>query len=255
MKIIHWIVAIAFACSGIAVNAELLVVFGDESYPPVIHLRDGKPAGILPAIFTRIETLTGDKYDLRLTPWKRAYEQALRGEGGVTNISFNEERDKIFDFSKPIYDDDIQIVTLKDRSFPYSSLADLKGKVVGGLNGAAYGADVDKAIAAGLFTIERDFSQVGRLRKLLAGRQDAAFVGNGQIGFNLIIDSSDELRAQRDKFVILPTPLARDPLHLAFAKSMNKRAALERFDAALDKLRKSGELKKLAAEASRVATP
>lgn len=255
MKIVQWFAAICIACSSFAATAESLVIFGDESYAPVIYLHEGKPAGILPAIFARIETLTGDKYELRLTPWKRAYEQALRGEGGVTNISFNEDRKQIFDFSKPIYDDDIQIVTLKERSFAYSTLADLKGKVVGGLNGAAYGAEVDKAIAAGLFTIERDFSQVGRLRKLLAGRQDAAFVGNGQVGFNLIIDSSDELKAQRDKFIILPVPLARDPLHLAFAKSMKKQAVLDRFDAALDKLKKSGELKKLAAEASKTTTP
>lgn len=48
--------------------------------------------------------------------------------------------------------------------------------------------------------------------------------------------------------MILPTPLTRDTLHLAFAKSMNKRDALDRFDAALEKLRKSGELKKMMAE-------
>lgn len=201
-------------------------------------------------MFARIETLTGDKYDLRLTPWKRAYELALRGEGGITNISFNEERQRIFDFSRPIYDDDIQIVTLRERTFPYATLSDLKGKVIGGLNGAAYGAEVDKAIAAGLFTMERDISQVGRLRKLLAGRQDAAFVGNGHVGFKLIIDSNEELKAQREKFVVLPVPLARDPLHLAFAKSMNKRAVLDRFDAALEIIRKSGELKNIIAGAS-----
>jgi len=51
--------------------------------------------------------------------------------------------------------------------------------------------------------------------------------------------------ATERNFAILPTPLTRDPLHLAFAKSMNKRAALDRFDAALEKLRKSEELKKL----------
>ena len=67
--------------------AETLVVFGDDAYPPVIHMRDGKPAGILPAILDRAQSLTGDQYEVRLTPWKRAYESALRGQGGVIGVS------------------------------------------------------------------------------------------------------------------------------------------------------------------------
>ncbi len=250
MKSLRAIAALLSLLAGLA-HAENLVIYGDEAYPPIIALREGKPAGILPAIIARIEGLTGDKYELRLTPWKRAYEMALRGEGGINNVSYNEERSKIFDFSKPIYDDDIQIVTLKDHAFPFTRIEDLKGKVIGGLIGACYGAEVDKAIAAGLFTMERDVSQVGRLRKLLAGRQDAAFVGNGQAGFELIINSHDELRANRERFLVLPTPLTRDPLHIAFLKTMNKRDALERFNKALDKLKLSGELKKIVAEASK----
>ncbi len=231
-------------------RAEVLIVFGDEAYAPIIYSKEGVPTGILPAIFARLEALSGDHYDLRLLPWNRAFELASRGEGGLANFSHNEERAKIFDYSKPIYDDDIQIVTLKSRSFVYSKIDDLKGKVVGGLIGAAYGNEIDKAIASGLFTMERDVSQTGRLRKLLAGRQDAAFVGNGQLGVELILNSHEELRANRDKFVVLPSPLTRDPLHLAFLKTMQKRAALDRFNAALDKLKKSGEFKKIVAEAA-----
>jgi polar amino acid transport system substrate-binding protein len=228
-----------------ATHAETLVVLGDDAYSPVVYTDQGKPAGILPTILTRISALTGDDYKVQLSPWKRAYALALRAEGGVVGVSYNSERAKLFDFSKPIYDDDIQIVTLKDKTFPYNKLDDLKGKVIGGVNGASYGDVVDKAVTAGLFTVERDVGSAGRLRKLLAGRLDAAFIGNGTFGLDEVINSQEELRANRAQFVPLPTPLARDPLHLAFAKGMNKRAALDRFDAALDKLRKSGELKKL----------
>lgn len=226
-------------------QAETLVVLGDDTYSPVVYSDHGKPAGILPAILERVSALTGDHYEVRLSPWKRAYELALRAEGGVVGVSFNSERAKVFDFSKPIYDDDIQIVTLKNKTFAYTKLDDLKGKVIGGISGASYGEVVDKAVAAGLFTVERDVGAAGRLRKLLAGRLDAAFIGNGSFGLDDVINSQDELRSNRGQFVALPTPLTRDPLHLAFAKTMNKRAALDRFDAALEKLRKTGELKKL----------
>jgi ABC-type amino acid transport substrate-binding protein len=226
-------------------HAESLIIFGDSAYAPVIHDSGGKPSGILQAILQRAAALTGDQYELRLSPWKRAYELASRGDGGVVGVSLTQERAKLFDFSRPIYDDDIQIVTLKERTFPYSRLDDLQGKIVGGVNGASYGDEVDKAIANGLFVVERDVGQAGRLRKLLANRLDAAFIGNGLAGFDAVINSHPELQTNRDRFIILPNPLTRDPLHLAFVKSLNKREALERFDAALDKMRKSGELRKL----------
>lgn len=101
-----------------------------------------------------------------------------------------------------------------------------------------------------LFTIDRDVGQAGRLRKLLAARLDAAFIGNGNSGFDSVVGSVEELRSNRDQFVILPTPLTRDPLHLAFAKTMNKKAAIERFDDAIEKLRKSGELRKIQSTAN-----
>jgi len=229
-----------------ASDAETLVVLGDHAYAPVLYSQNEKPAGLLPTILERASALTGDHYDLRLSPWKRAYELAARGEGGVVGVSFNQERAKIFDFSKRIYDDDIHIITLKHKTFPYAKLEDLKGKTVGGINGASYGDEVDKAIASGLFVVDRDVGQAGRLRKLLAGRLDAAFIGNGLAGFDSVVSSEEELRNSRAQFVVLPTPLTRDPLHLAFPKSMNKRDALNRFDAALEKMRQSGELKKLA---------
>lgn len=223
-------------------HSENLVIFGDDAYSPVLYLKNGKPAGVIVDLMVRMESLTGDHYDLQLSPWKRAYELATRGEGGVIGISYTEERSSLFDYSLPIYDDNIQIVTLKENTFPYQTLKDLAGKVVGGVNGASYGNEVDTAIANGLFSVDRDIGQAGRLRKLLAGRLDAAFIGNGLAGFNSVIDSNKELQDNRDRFAILPVPLTRDPLHLAFAKNMKKQAALERFDKALKTLSTSGEL-------------
>jgi polar amino acid transport system substrate-binding protein len=228
-----------------AVQAESLVLMGDGTYPPISYLRDGKVVGVLPAILRGVEKLTGDQYVLQVGPWQRAYALGVRGEVGNYQLSFTQERAALFDYSKPYFNDDIQIVTLKDHSFPFTTVQDLKGKLIGGVSGASYGQEVDQAIAQGLFKVDRDVGQVGRLRKLLAGRLDAAFIGNGHAGVELLFASNGELRSQRDRFVILPVPVARDPLHLAFAKSMNKRAALDRFDAAIVQLQKSGELARI----------
>jgi polar amino acid transport system substrate-binding protein len=242
---------LALCLPGWAAKAETLVLQGDEDYPPISYLRDGKVAGVLPAILRRVEPLTGDRYVLQAGPWSRVYALGLRGEGGIYQLSFNQERAALFDYSKPYFSDDIQIVTLKERSFPFQGLQDLQGKRIGGISGASYGQEVDQAIAQGLFTVDRDVGQVGRLRKLLAGRLDAAFIGNGHAGVERLFASSEVLRSQRDRFVILPVPVARDPLHLAFAKSMHQRPALDRFDAAIAQLQKSGELARIVGNEAR----
>jgi len=240
-----WMMAILLVAQGAMAQAETLVMLGDDRYAPLIYNQGTKAAGTLPAVLARVEKLTGDRYEIRLSPWKRAYALASEGAGGLIGVSYNSERAKLFDFSKPFYNDDIQVVTRADRTFAFSKLTDLQGKLMGGVNGASYGDEVDKAIANGLLKVERDVGQSGRLRKVLAGRLDAALVGNGPAGLNAIVASDRELSAQRKRFVILPTPLARDPLHIAFAKSMGKTDAIQRFDAAIASLRTSGELQRI----------
>lgn len=224
-------------------QAETLQIAGDDSYPMVVRGANGVADGVFVRLLARLERMTGDTYVLKPMPWSRALEAANRGEVGIIGMPYSHEKAKLFDYSIDIYEDEIQIVALKSHVFAYGKLDDLKGKVMGGLNGASYGQTVDQAIAAGMFTVQRDTSHVGRLGKLLAGRVQGAFISNGPLGFEAVLAGDPGLQSQRDAFVVLPQPLVRQPLHLAFSKSMHKREAIARFDEALKKLKKSGELK------------
>lgn len=237
-----------FSCMALRAHAENLVIFGDNSYPPIIYLDHDQPAGILPAIFARLEKDTGDTYELRLLPWKRAMKNAQNGEGGITNISRNKAREKLYNFSLPIYDDDISLVVLKGHEFDFKTLKDLKGKTLGGLSGASYGEAVDQAISSGELDVERENGEQSRLLKLLAGRLDVAIIGNGVAGLDVILASDPGLAANRSQFVLLPKPLVRDPLHLAFSKTMNVQPALERFNKALVALQHTVEYRQLIGE-------
>ena len=224
-------------------HAEVLVVFGDDNYPPVIYAKNGQATGVLADILRKVSARSGDTYDLQLFPWKRAYEQARLGNGAVVGISMTAERRAIFDFSEPLYNDDIQIVMLKEHPFPFSQLSDLKGKTLGGVLGASYGDVVDRAIHDGLFTVDHDIGQTGRLRKLLARRIDAALIGNGNAGYETVLQSDPELQAQRSRLIVVKPPLAHDPLYLAVAKRMNKSAVIKRFNTALRELQVAGEFR------------
>jgi len=233
----RWLGVVAVAWGlGTGATADTLKVYGDDKYAPVVHLQDGKPAGFLVDILRRAEALTGDRYDIELVPWKRALELAKRGDGGLMGVSWTAERAEWFDYSAPLFNDDIHVVTLKNKAFKLTQLADLKGKTLGGVTGASYGDEVDRAIADGLFRVERDIGVTSRLRKLLRDHVDGALVGNGRAGFDAVLASHPELSGQRDRFVWLPTPIARDRLYLAFPKAMKQQAALARLNAALPKL-------------------
>lgn len=237
--------SLVFAFLSNTACADDVVVYGDNAYAPVSYLDGGKPAGIFPAIFNRLSRDTGDHYEFVLLPWKRALRESLRGGGGITNFSWTEERDKLYDFSQPIYFDDIQLVVLKGKEFPFSEVKDLKGKIAGGAAGASYGEDVDRAIADGTFSVDRDDNQGFRMRKLLAGRIDVAIIGNGTAGLELLLALDPELKAMRSRFVVLPHPLTRDPLYLAFAKSMHMKPTLERFNHALSALKRTAEYQQM----------
>lgn len=238
-------------CNSTAV-AENLVVFGGDSFGPFAFLKDGKADGIMPRMLRRAGEISGDSYDIQLMPWRRAYLKAEKGGGGVFGLSFTPDRAKVFDYSSSMYDNDVKIVTLSTKTFPFRKLADLKGKVFGGLNGVSYGEEVDAAVAGGLFSIERDSQTDGRLLKLLYGRIDAALVDGGQLGLDSALGNTGETKKHLDRFAVLPTALVHDPLHLAFPKVLAKRAAIERFNSALATLKKNGELKRIFEDAKSV---
>jgi ABC-type amino acid transport substrate-binding protein len=236
---------LAFACLSNTARADDVVVYADDAYAPVSYLSEGKPAGIFPVIFDRLSRDTGDHYEFVAVPWERALRESLRGSGGITNFSWTVERDKLYDYSQPIYFDDIQLVVLAGNEFAFAAPKDLKGKIAGGAAGASYGEEVDRAIADGVISVDRDDNQQFRMRKLLAGRIDVAIIGNGIAGFEQLLASDPELKAMRNRFVVLPHPLAHDPLYLAFAKSMHMKPVLERFDHALLALKGTPEYQQI----------
>lgn len=226
-------------CSAYA-RAETLVVFGGDSFAPTTYLDQGKPAGSLVDILQKVSAKTGDVYEIHLFPWKRAFDHAQRGEGAIVGLSLTPQRQAAFDFSEPLMFNELQLVVRRGQEFNFHQLGDLQGRIVGGGSGVSYGAEVDAAIAKGLFVFVTDTDASARLQKLLLGNLDVAIVGHGMAGLDTLINSQPRLVARRAEFSVLPRPLVRDPLYLAAAKSLQKRALIERLNRALAELQRSG---------------
>ncbi len=220
-------------------HAETITVYGDENHAPLGYLEAGVPKGVLVDMFQQISRITGDTYAIQMYPWARAQKLAREAPGALMNVSMNAQRLEIFDFSEPMYFDDVLVVVLKSKPLKFDKLSDLSGKTLGGNNGGSYGEDIDDAIRNKLFSIEHDNSPTQRLNKLLAGgRMDAALIPGGRLGFEAALAADPELLKVRDKFQVLAKPFVRDPLYLAVHKSLRMDALLARFNAALKTLKK-----------------
>ena len=206
---------------------EKIVVFGNQAKMPKHYLEDDVPKGILIDILKHVEAQSDLRFDIRLYPWMRSYSYAVEGKGGIIGLSKNRERLKVFDYSDVMFYDDLILVVLKGNEFEYAKISDLKGKVIGVNRGGSYG-DAFENGKKNLFTIDEDADQIVRLKKLLHKRFDAALIGPGKLGLEYAFQQDEELRNNRDKFVVLPVPFKRDPNYMGFAKSQNKQGVSKR---------------------------
>ena len=226
--------------------ADPIVIFGNSSKPPKSWLDEGSPKGILVDILREVEARTGLVFDIRLMPWKRAYMNALDGQGGIFGLSRNKKRLNLFDFSEVQYVEELRLVVLKGNEFTYRTIDDLKGKTLGVTRGASYGDEFDRAKGQ-VFTPSEDSSPVCRLRMLLAGRIDAALIGPGEAALNFALARDKKLSEHRDRFVMLPPSFVRDDNYIGFAKAMQRTETLDRINRALRELQRDGVIEQIEA--------
>lgn len=204
-----------------------LKIVGNENKAPKISLINGEPRGTLVEILHYLESKSDFEFEIKLYPWKRAYETAKVGGAGIIGLSMTKERLEIFDYSEPIYHDEVVLVVIEGREFDFKTIEDLRGKTVGGTRGASYGDEYDYGVK-NIFSLDTAGTYQQKLLKLLNGHLDAVVISPGRYALNIIVAEDPRLVAAKHKFIILPKPLVRDPNYIGFAKSMkNKKCIAE----------------------------
>lgn len=227
-----------------------ITVFGSDSTLPKMFQQERQSRGILVDILKYADHALQDDRNVmvKLYPWARAYRYASAGAGGIVGLSWTQERTELFDFSDPLYVDDVVIVVLKGYEFNFKELADLQGLRVGMGRGDSYGDDFEKARSTGLFATEEDNSVANRLTKLVMGRIDCALFNAGKAGFEELLRHHQIPQAMREVLVVLPVPLRSDPNFLAFPKSMQMKRWLAEFNQVIKRGYASGEIPKIIAQ-------
>lgn len=207
-------------------QSHVVRIVGNEFKEPKIYMNNGQAVGVLVDILRYIESKSDIEFDIKLYPWKRAYEKAKNAEAAIVGLSMTKERLEIFDYTDPIYYDEVVLVVLKGQEFKFDDIEDLKGKIIGGTAGASYGDEYNYG-AEHVFKLDPAGTYPQKLLKLLNGHLDAVAVSPGRYALDAIINEDQRLIASKHKFSILPKPLARDPNYIGFAKKNEQKKYLK----------------------------
>jgi ABC-type amino acid transport substrate-binding protein len=223
--------------------ADELLLIGDDSTPPKYYLENSVPKGFIVDIVVWCMQEMKKPYELQLYPWARAYQMAKDGEGAIIGLSMNSERLKIFDYSEPLYHDDLMVVVKKGKEFSFQSVDDLKGKVVGVSRGTSYGDVFDKAVENKVFKVYEVARIVQALQMTVTERLDAVLIGPGAAGVKQVVASQNLIRP--DEISILPVPFKRDAKYLGVLKSHEMKSFVADFNAALKKGKETGVFERI----------
>ncbi|WP_252274220.1 substrate-binding periplasmic protein [Pseudomonas subflava] len=234
-----------FGCTALLAQAETRVAL-DNANPPFMYRQDGRAMGLYPRLLEAVFARIGEPLSLRPMPWKRALRRGAAGQMGIGGIYKNAARLEVFDYSAPIFEERLLLYVQRGRAFAFARTEDLHGKRIGVIRGWSYTEAFDQAARAGRIDAEEGGSDEANLRKLASGRLDAV-VAIELAGQRLLAEPGlENLQA-------LPRPLSTNATHLVFARQAGKRELLQRFDAALEAMRRDGSLQRLVERAT--ATP
>jgi polar amino acid transport system substrate-binding protein len=229
-----------FVATGMS-SAEVLPVVGDDNAKPKNWLNaDAMPVGIQIELLEEISRRTGIEFTFELAPWKRSFVLSENGKAAIIGFSKTKERERLWDYSAPLYFDELVFVVRKNDTFDFTDLESIGGRMVGVKSGATYGDDFEQAKKDGHITIVETTDREDQLRMLVARRVDLVLLSPGRIALETIIAENEWLSDHRDDFEILSPAYKLDPNYIGIPKSLNKSHLLPDINEAIDQIRADG---------------
>ncbi len=246
---------IAIACASICLVTGRSA--GDDSttaHGPVVRLTNGEwvpwlssdlPGGGAASQAVREAFATqGIEVQYGFFPWSRAYELARTGEwDGSVVWSRTPGREAEFLYSDAVLTGNNVFFYLRERTFDWSTVADLEGLTVGITVSYTYGPEFDKAVDAGLVTVDPAPSDELNFEKLLRGRIDL-FPLDSLVGQHLL--DSKFSAEERSRIVVHPRPIRSTSYHVIFPRAIESSAErVRQLNRGLTHMQESGRLQEV----------
>lgn len=170
---------------------EVLRFAIDAHNPPFMYADDqGVAQGLYAQTLRELGQRAGLTLRIEAIPWKRALAYLERGSHGVAGLYRNEERQRRYLFSRPIYREELVVYARKGQALaPYRGIASLYGKRVGVLSGWFYSDDFSRARDQRRLLADEaardaqnvDKLRLGRLDYLIGIRESIAALNHGEL--------------------------------------------------------------------------
>lgn len=209
-----------------------------EPYPPFEYQENGKDVGMDVEILKAAASKAGIELKIDFLPWSRALDQVKSGEAdGIFSLLKNAEREGFLIFpATPLYVGKNVFFAAASFTGKVESLADLKGKTVGIVNGNSYGEQFDKATG---FTKDGVADQDTLIKKLLAGRNELIVTAEKVGWYSVKQQGGKDVKA-------LPFVVSKENYYIGLSKkSANGKELADKLGKALADLEKSGVLTKI----------
>ena len=238
---ILWVLFSLIVLASLAQAEETLVACGDVGYPPFTWKEGDKIIGVFPELVEMIFGKFGIQVNSRdAGNWNRCQMKVKYGDMDMLMAGYKTEERKEYAIypETPVCEDPTSIFVWKDRTFPYDTWDDLKGKRVGEMLGSTEGEEIDEFLAK-YTTVDYVSTRLQNFKKLEHDRIDFTIIGlyPGRI---LV-----KRYGYEEKIISLEKPLRTENLYFALSKKSKFLTYLPQVDAELQKLREDGTIEKL----------
>lgn len=208
-------------------------------WPPFI-VDQGAEKGAATALVTEILKRAGYKTEVSIETWPRTLEGTSAGIYDVIiSAWYTKEREKHFQYTDPYFVNTIQFVKRKDAPIKFRNYGDLRGMIIGIVNGYAYGEEFDNA--QGLLKLPSNHL-IQNLLKLQQGRIDLTLGDKWVVRHEL----TEYFPTAIKDFAFLGKPVATRPLHAAVSRAHPQHAKIVKdFNQALKSMKADGTYEKI----------
>ncbi len=233
-----------YFCSAVyAEECKVLTVSGSYDWAP--YLLYDKDTKKISGVSYEIINIIGERLNIPVEfkvdiPWKRILLQVEKGKIEMcASIYWNEERDKLYNYSIPILQDEIRAFVLKGKEFEFNSFKDLEGKKGGIPFGASFGPEFDNYAKKHLKIDSGSKDKNAHFTKLFKGRNDY-FV-------SALFDVSIALKKAgfQDKIVALPKAIIVNKVYFIMPKKSPCSGLLPEINSIIKDLKEDGTIERI----------
>lgn len=238
------LIAVVLAGCASTKDANVIIVSGNPSYPPVSWKKDNTLIGVGPDVCKTIFKRLGEDCNVVYEgDWAQIQEATKKGEVDVIVAAYkNREREEYMDYSVPYISDPVVIFVKQGREFKFKSWKDLVGKKgVTGV-GESYGQEMDEIIKTKLDVKRASMKECFNM--LLDEKDPVRYVIAGK--FPGVLGAKYYNVFHRIKY--LPTPFTVQNFYVTFSKKSKFKNLLPEFNEKLNDMKKSGEVQTLIQE-------